>query len=129
MSHDTHPLVEIDPVILNPLRDICLSYPEAAEAIAFGSPTFKVRSKIFAMVSKPDTRVSVWCKAPPGGQEAWLATDPDRYYAPPYLGPKGWIAAWVSPECSPDWGAIEDIIDESYRLIAPKRLVAQLGSP
>ena len=129
MSFDTHTLVEIDPVILDPLREICLAYPEAAEAIAFGSPTFQVRSKNFAMVHKPDTRVSVWCKAPVGGQEAWIATDPDRYYAPPYLGPKGWIAAWISPECSPDWSAIEDIIDESYRLIAPKRLVAMIGAP
>ena len=72
------------------------------------------------MVHMPDTRVSIWCKSPPGGQEAWLATDPDRYYAPPYLGPKGWIAAWISPECDPDWDAIADIIDESYRLHRPE---------
>jgi len=123
---ERHPLVEIDNAILSPLRAICLDYPEAVEAVAFGSPTFQVRSKNFAMVHKPDERVSVWCKAPPGAQEAYIASEPDRYYKPPYLGPKGWIAAWISPECHPDWDEIEEIVDESYRLIAPKRLVATL---
>ena len=28
----------------------------------------------------------------------------------------------------PDWDEIEDVIVESYRLIAPKRLVAQMDS-
>ena len=123
---ERHPLVEIDNAILSPLRAICLDYPEAVEAVAFGSPTFQVRSKNFAMVHKPDERVSVWCKAPPGAQEAYIASAPDRYYKPPDVGPKGWIAAWISPECNPDWDEIEEIVDESYRLIAPKRLVATL---
>ncbi len=121
---EQHPRVEIDPAIMAPLRELCLPYPEAVETEAFGSPTFQVRTKNFAMVHKPDERVSVWCKAEPGAQEAWIATDSERYYAPPYLGPKGWIAAWISPECDPDWEAIAEIVDESYRLIAPKRLVA-----
>jgi len=124
--NDLHPHVEIDDEIMAPLREICLDYPEAVEAEAFGSPTFQIRTKNFAMVHKPDARVSVWCKAPPGAQEAYIASEPDRYYKPPYLGPKGWIAAWISPESHPDWAAIADMIDESYRLIAPKRLVAGL---
>jgi predicted DNA-binding protein (MmcQ/YjbR family) len=121
-----HPLIDIDPQILAPLREICLDYPEAAESVAFGSPTFQIRTKNFAMVHKPDDRVAVWCKAPAGVQEAYIASEPDRYFKPPYLGPKGWVAAWISPECNPDWDEIADIVDESYRLIAPKRLVAVL---
>lgn len=123
---DLHPHVDIDDAILAPLRANCLPYPETVEAVAFGSPTFQIRSKNFAMVHKPDERVSMWCKAPPGAQEAYVASEPDRYYRPPYLGPAGWIAAWLSPECDPNWDEIAEIIDESYRLIAPKRLVALL---
>jgi len=123
---EAHPHVEIDGATLAPLRGICLPYPEAVEAEAFGTPTFQVRTKNFAMVHKPDHRVSVWCKAPPAAQEAYLASEPDRYFKPPYLGPKGWVAAWLSPECDPDWEAIAELVDESYRLIAPKRLVAAL---
>ena len=123
---ERHPRVEIHADIMTPLRAICLPYPEAAEAEAFGSPTFQIRRRNFAMVHKPDHRVAVWCKAPPGAQEAYIASEPDRYYRPPYLGPAGWIAAWLSPESDPDWDEIAAIIDESYRLIAPKRLVKLL---
>lgn len=120
-----HPTVEIDEAILARMRAICLTLPEAAESVAFGAPTFQVRAKNFAMLHEADAgRVSVWCKAPAGAQRAYVETEPERYFAPPYLGPKGWVAAWLSPEADPDWEEIEEIIVQSYRLIAPKRLVA-----
>jgi predicted DNA-binding protein (MmcQ/YjbR family) len=121
-----HPRVTVDEAILAPLREICLTYPEAMEAEAFGAPTFQVRNKNFAMLHQPEGRTSVWCKAAPGAQEAYVLSEPDRYFTPPYLGPKGWVAAWLNPEMHPDWAEIEEIIDQSYRLVAPKRLVAQL---
>lgn len=58
------------------LRAICLALPEAAEKEAWGDPTFRVRDKIFAMEKRGDGRISVWCKAPPGSQEGWLAPTP-----------------------------------------------------
>jgi predicted DNA-binding protein (MmcQ/YjbR family) len=121
-----HPRVTVDEAILAPLREICLTYPEAMEAEAFGAPTFQVRNKNFAMLHRPEGRISVWCKAAPGAQEAYVLSEPDRYFAPPYLGPKGWIAAWLDADVFPDWAEIEEIIDQSYRLVAPRRLVARL---
>ncbi len=108
------------------MRTICLTCSEAVEAEAFGAPTFQVRTKNLAMLHQPEGRTSVWCKAPPGAQAAYVASEPDRYFAPPYLEPKGWIAAWLDPESNPDWNEIAAIIDESYRLVAPKRLVSRL---
>lgn len=123
---DQHPRITIDYAIMEALREICLEYPQAAEAEAFGTPTFQINRKNFAMVNKMDHRMSIWCKAPAGAQEAYVRSEPEHYFRPPYLGPKGWIGAWVSPETSPDWEAIADIIDDSYRLVAPKRLVKLL---
>jgi predicted DNA-binding protein (MmcQ/YjbR family) len=125
---ERHPRIEIDVAIMVPLRAICLPYPEASEAEAFGNPTFQINRKNFAMANKLDHRVSIWCKASPGAQEAFVASEPEHYFRPPYLGPKGWIGAWLSPETAPDWDAIAEIIDESYRLIAPKRLLKLLDS-
>ena len=121
-----HPRVVIDEKILARLRDICLRYPEAVESEAFGAPTFQVRAKNFAMLHRAHDRTSVWCKAPAGAQEAYTRSEPGRYFAPPYLGPKGWVAAWLDPEADPDWPEIAAIIEESYRLVAPRRLVALL---
>lgn len=118
----------VDDSIMRRLRAICGHdrLPEAMEAEAFGSPTFQVRTKNFAMLHQAEQGTAVWCKAAPGFQEALIERDPVRYFRPPYLGPKGWIAAWLDAATDPDWDEIEDLIVTSYRLVAPKRLVALL---
>lgn len=122
----SHPTVTIDDAIMEKLRAICLPLPEAAQAEAFGAPTFQIRSKNFAMLRKSDGRTSVWCKTTHEFQQALVNSEPERYFAPPYVGPKGWVAIWLDDDMDPDWDEIEEIIIESYRLIAPKRLVRQL---
>jgi predicted DNA-binding protein (MmcQ/YjbR family) len=111
---------------LERLRSICLAYPEAREhAGGVGSPSFTVRTKIFAMLHPHDRRPSMWCKAPPGIQAALVQTDRERYFVPPYVGHRGWAGVWLDVRV--DWGEVESLVDESYRMTAPKRLVAQLG--
>ena len=43
---------------------------------------------------------------------------------PPYVGVHGWIG--ISLEVEQDWDLVGDLIEEAYRLTAPKRLVAVL---
>lgn len=119
-----HPHVHIDETLMRRMRKICGPLPEAMEAEAFGAPTFQIRTKNFAMLHRPAHGTSVWCKAAPGFQEALIERDPVRYFRPPYLGPKGWIGAWLDEDVDPDWDEIEEIVVTSYRLVAPKRLVA-----
>ena len=33
----------------------------------------------------------MWCKAPPGSQQILIGADPERFFFPPYVGPKGWV--------------------------------------
>jgi len=108
------------------LRQLCLGFPEASEKEAWGDPTFRVRDKIFAMPKRGDGRLSLWCKAAPGVQEAMAGFDPDRFFVPPYVGGYGWIGIRLDTE--PDWDEIADLVRESYQLTAPKRLVARLTS-
>jgi hypothetical protein len=105
------------------LRELCLSFPEAIEKEAWGAPTYRV-GRIFAMQSGDEGRIDVWCKARPMVQEMLVASDPDRYFAPPYVGPNGWIGIHLTFDV--DWDDVEDWIAESYRLVAPKRLVTAL---
>ena len=106
------------------LRAICLALPEAVAKEAWGDPTFRIRDKIFAMEKRGDGRVSVWVKAPPGSQMVLVGADPDRFFAPPYVGPKGWVGMRLDK--SPDWDEVAKLVIRSYRLIAPKKLVATL---
>ena len=108
------------------LRSICLALPEAVEKEAWGDPTFRVRDRIFAMEKRGDGRISVWCKAPAGGQEILVGSDPEFFFVPPYVGHKGWVGVRIDD--SPDWRAVETVIRRSYRLIAPKKLAALVES-
>jgi predicted DNA-binding protein (MmcQ/YjbR family) len=110
---------------LTRLRTLCLGLPEAAERETWDLPTFRVRGKIFAMVPGAGRDLAVWCKAPPGAQQVLVSADPDRFFAPPYLGPKGWIGIRLHPP--PDWTEVAELVRRSYRLVAPKRLAVQVG--
>jgi predicted DNA-binding protein (MmcQ/YjbR family) len=107
------------------LRAACLALPEAEEKQAWGDATFRVRDKIFAMVKTGDGRISVWCKAPPGSQQVLVGADPETFFVPPYVGPKGWVGMWLDGK--PDWDEVSALVTRSYRLIAPKRLAAQVN--
>ena len=116
----------VDDDALERLRDICLAFPEASEQGGVGRPTFKVRQKIFAMRHLMDGRLSVWLKAPPGAQGALIQASPDIFFMPPYVGRHGWVGAWLDADL--DWGLLADLIEDSYRMTAPKRLVKQMDA-
>ena len=125
--HDPDP----DDATLERLRAICLPFPETVETGGVGSPSFKVRDKIFAMrhpmpLADGD-RPSVWCKGRPGVQAGLTQSAPERFAVPRYVGHRGWIAIYLDGDV--DWDELADLIEESYRMTAPKRLIARLDAP
>lgn len=114
---------------LTRLRKQCLALPEAHEVEAWGAPTFRVRNKLFAMYSSVDSqhsggRPAVWCKAGPGNQQLMIAAAPTRFFVPPYVGPSGWVGVYL--DGAVDWGEVDELLRDAYRLVAPKRLAALL---
>jgi hypothetical protein len=111
------------------LRKLCLALPEAHEVEAWGEPTFRVKNKIFAMYASADThhgggRHAVWCKAAAVNQRLMIEAEPKRFFAPPYVGPSGWIGVWLDGKV--DWAEIADLLRDGYRMTAPKKLLARL---
>jgi predicted DNA-binding protein (MmcQ/YjbR family) len=111
------------------LRAICLRLPEAVEKPFGGhtAPAFRVRDKLFVMTSEDGTSMTM--KAPPGVQPILVGSDPERFFVPKYVGPKGWIGVRLDLRRAPDWDELAEMVIESYCLTAPKRLAAQVGSP
>ena len=104
------------------LRSICLALPEAAEEPMRRGPSYRVRDKIFALERDHRDGPALWCKVPEGSQAVLVGADPERFFVPPYFGPKGWIGMRLSD--APDWNEAGFLVRRSYRLIAPKRLAA-----
>jgi len=115
---------------LRRVRKICLALPEATERLSHGSPAFFVRDKkTFVMYLDDhhgDGRLALWCAAPPGAQTELVASDPERFFRPPYVGHRGWLG--VRLDRSPDWTEIAEIIQDAYRQVAPKSLIALLDT-
>ena len=47
-----------------------------------------------------------------------------RYFRPPYYGHRGWLGVYL--DTTPDWDEIAEIVEDAYRAVAPRTLVAQL---
>lgn len=112
---------------LQNLRTLCLALPETSERVSHGEPTWFVRArKTFVMYADHHhgDRLAFWCAAPQGLQESLVASDPGRFFRPPYVGVHGWLGVWL--DVPVDWDEIAFLVREAYRVVAPKRLVAQL---
>jgi hypothetical protein len=109
------------------VRAICLAFPEVSERPSHGSPAFFVRRQ-FVMLW-PDGHHEhgfphLWCAAPAGAQEEGVATDPQRYFRPPYVGARGWLGVRLDGDV--DWDEVAERCEDAYRTIAPARLVRLL---
>ena len=109
---------------LTALRKICLALPEATERLSHGEPTWFVRGKkVFVSYADHhhDDRVAFTCAAPPGVQQTLVASDSERFFVPPYVGGRGWLGVYL--DVPVDWDEVADLVEDAYRMIAPKKLV------
>jgi predicted DNA-binding protein (MmcQ/YjbR family) len=110
------------------VRQVCLSFPEAEEFLAHGSPNFRVRGKTFAMYTlnhHGDGRVSLWLNSPPGAQEVHVKGEPRHFFVPPYVGPRGWLGVQLDKGLS--WKRIAVLVREAYEKVAPPALRGAIG--
>ncbi|MCU1406192.1 MAG: hypothetical protein JWQ43_2495 [Glaciihabitans sp.] len=120
-----HPRV-IDPhdPLVERLRRVCMTYPEAAEVEAWGRPTFRAGKKIFLLVSADMNRPHSMVFKP--SADALPAYRQDtRYFSPKYWGPSGWMAIDIDTPDT-DWQHLGELVDESFRQVALVRQLRKL---
>jgi predicted DNA-binding protein (MmcQ/YjbR family) len=110
--------------ISDAVRDVMASLPETEEFVSHGAPTFCVRGRVFASYTinhHGDGRVALVLMAPRGAQAAFTKMNPDAYFVPPYVGPKGWLG--VELDKGLGWETIREHAREAYEMMAPPELV------
>lgn len=113
---------------LERVRRVCLALPETSERLSHGEPTFFVDKKVFVMFADNhhgDGHIAVWLPVPPGLQTELIASEPQTYFRPPYVGLRGWVGIELAHINDED---LRFHIEVAWELIAPKRLLAQRGS-
>ena len=134
VRESTHPLKPRTPeivAVIERVRELALALPDTTEVIAWGEPTWRVAGKLFAMFDTHhhgSPHLSVWIPAPPGAQAALIDSDPRRFWRPPYVGHKGWVAVIVD-DAEPPWDMVGSLLAEAHRLVAPARARKSDRSP
>lgn len=103
------------------LQKLAAAYPETSEVETWGHPTFRVRDKIFASFGEYDGRSIVGCKQTHADQA--ILVESDGIEVAKYVGRHGWVSIDADVV---GWPTIAELVDTSYRLIAPRTLVALL---
>lgn len=106
------------------LRDAALGYPGAVEEFPWGESVIKVHKKVFVFLGHGPDDPGCSLKLPESCHYALTLAccEPTGYG----LSRAGWVTVhFARPDC-PKFDLLADWLDESYRVVAPKRLVAQL---
>jgi predicted DNA-binding protein (MmcQ/YjbR family) len=108
------------------LRKLALAYPEAYEEMPWGHHAIKVKGKAFVFLAVDQATFSLSAKLPSSAGVALQLpfASPTEYG----LGRSGWVTARFPRAERLPVDILGMWIDESYRALAPKRLVARMDA-
>jgi predicted DNA-binding protein (MmcQ/YjbR family) len=108
------------------LRKLALAYPGTKEEFPWGERVVKVGKKVFVFMGMDEGDFGMSVKLPHSGAMALMLpfAEPTGYG----LGKSGWVSVHFGAKQSPPVDLLAEWIDESYRAVAPKTLVARLSS-
>ncbi|MFZ5439944.1 MAG: MmcQ/YjbR family DNA-binding protein [Myxococcota bacterium] len=107
------------------LREAALSYPGAVEEFPWGESVVKVKGKVFVFLGREgEDAVGCSLKLPHSAELARTLPfcEPTGYG----LGKAGWVTASFPGGKNVPLPLLLQWLDESYRAVAPKKLVATL---
>lgn len=117
------------------VRSIALALPGVSERVSHGEPCFfvgKTRALCYYHDNhNGDGRVSLWCPATEGVQDELVSAEPARFFRPPTSARgafSGWLGVYLDTtgDDEADWEEVAAIVEDAYRLVAPRTLVAEL---
>jgi predicted DNA-binding protein (MmcQ/YjbR family) len=107
---------------------ICRALPGAEHQDQGDHTIYRVRGKVFAYFLDDhhgDGIVSVCVKSQLGENVDRARLEPERFYLPAYIGPRGWFGLRLD-RGRVRWREVAEVVEHSYRLTAPKTLLKKL---
>ncbi|MET7982990.1 MmcQ/YjbR family DNA-binding protein [Streptomyces sp. NPDC005281] len=110
------------------VRGFALGLPGASEEFPWGETVAKVNRKVFVFLGLDDGShpLGVTLKLKDEAAHAHALTAPGAEPAGYGLGRAGWVRVPLEERGAPAAELLCDWVEESYRVIAPKRLIAEL---
>jgi predicted DNA-binding protein (MmcQ/YjbR family) len=103
-----------------------LEYPGAYVDHPWGETVVKVNKKVFVFLGMDDDPKGMSVKLDESNEQALSldGAEPTGYG----LGRAGWVSLSFVGRDVPPIGVLRDWLEESYRIVAPKKLVAELDA-
>ncbi|MER6710437.1 MmcQ/YjbR family DNA-binding protein [Streptomyces sp. NPDC006386] len=113
------------------VRAFALGLPGAVEEFPWGEAVAKVNKKVFVFLGVQDGSypLGVTVKLTDETAHAHALACPGAEPAGYGLGKAGWVSIPLEQPGAPAAEVLCDWVEESYRVIAPKRLTAELDAP
>ena len=110
--------------LANALRTAAMAYPGVEEHFPWGESAFKIKGKVFLFMHQGTEVFGLSCKLPESRHAALSLpfAEPTGYG----LGKSGWVSSRFVGADAPPLELLLDWVDESFRAVAPKKVVAAL---
>ena len=103
---------------------LCNGFPETAVEVLREHIAFRVRKKIYAYYlfdHHGDGKIAIWCKSTMADQHQLIRDDPETFFKPPYVGPRGWVAMRIDGH-RVNWDTVRELALRAYQETAPRKL-------
>ena len=112
------------------VREFSLGLPGATEEFPWGESVAKVNKKVFVFLGMDDGSypLAVTLKLSDEEAHAHALTSPGAEPAGYGLGRSGWVRIPLEEQGDPAVELLCDWVEESYRVIAPKKLITELDA-
>ncbi len=127
MAHQQ--MFDDDDPFLARVRGLALALPDADEKVSHGRPAFFTK-KVFCIYGGALKIDNEWVQHPQAvlvqvtEDERHALVQDARVFVPAYWGPSGWIG--LDLDDATDWDEVAELLEESFRLTAPKRAITAL---
>jgi hypothetical protein len=106
------------------VRRIALGLPETEEKPSHGTPGFRVRDKLFARIREEGDVLAVFV-ADEGEKHGLIAAEPEKFFTTPHYDGHAMVLIKFG---AVDVDELTELLTDSWRLRAPKRVLAQFDA-
>jgi hypothetical protein len=105
------------------VRRVALSLPHTSEKPSYGTPGFRVKDKLFARIREEGDVLALFV-ADEGEKQGLIDSEPDKFFTTSHYD--GYPMILVRFEAV-DVQELTELLTDSWRLRAPKRVLTELG--
>ena len=105
------------------VRRVALSLPATTEKPSYGTPGFRVKDRLFARIREEGDVLVVWV-ADEGEKNGLVSSEPEKFFTSPHYEGHPIVLVRFG---AIDIDELKELLTESWRLRAPKKVLTQLG--